>query len=135
MEVRNVLPKSQFNLGSYCILILVHNPIFYCQSQFTFLAFTNIIFFVLYFMHCMLCIVFNALFYMHWILCIVFNILYSIHCILCIVIHALHSIIICIYYIFFILLYTFELLLKLVVVCHRQTDIVLYRAAIAAKNY
>ena len=35
LTVSNFLPKSQFNLSSNCILISVHTPRFYCQSQFT----------------------------------------------------------------------------------------------------
>ena len=84
-------------------------------------------------MHCIVCIVFYALYSMNHILCIVFYALYSMHCILSIDFYALYSM----HCILFTLLSMYvELTLKLVVErpTDRPTDIVKYRAAIAAKN-
>ena len=85
-------------------------------------------------MHCILCNVFYALHSMHCIPCIAFYALYSMNCILCIgfsilcMILTMHSD----SYLF----KAFELTLKLVAdrPTIRPTDIVMYRAAIAAKS-
>ena len=90
-----------------------------------------IVFYALYYMHCNQCIIIHALYSMHCIPCIVLYALYFMHCIICIVFYALFSKN-CI----------LALLLTLKLVADRPsdqqtdrpTDIVTYRADIAAKN-
>ena len=101
-----------------------------------------IIFYDLYSMHCVLCIVFYALFSMHCVLCIVFMhcfyALCSMHCNLCMAFNALCSMHCSPYIVFYALYWT-----RCTHLTKRDnkekmknniTPIVMYRAAIAAKN-
>ena len=86
----------------------------------------------------------NYMHYMHYILCIVFNALYAMHCIIFLVFYALYSMnfILCIS---FYILHSMHCILCSITnfetgctptdrQTNRQTDIVTYRAAIAAKK-
>jgi hypothetical protein len=101
-------------------------------------------FYALHSWHCILCVVFYELYNMHCIPCNVFYAMYSMHCILCILLYAFCSMhcILCIVRYALCSMYCILCIVTLKLITgrptdqqtDRPTDIVSYRAAIAAKN-